>query len=133
MSKTPPSKSVGIVSPQKAFFDTPIQLACGVTLPSYELVYETYGTLNADKSNAILICHALSGNHHVAGKYAETDKATGWWDNMIGPGKPIDTDRFFVIGLNNLGGCHGSTGPSSIDPKTGKPYGSRFPLVLVGS
>ena len=131
MSEIPLSQSVGIVAPQKAVFDTPIQLACGVTLPRYELVYETYGTLNADKSNAILICHALSGHHHVAGKYSEADKAAGWWDNMIGPGKPIDTNRFFVIGLNNLGGCHGSTGPSSIDPETGKPFGSRFPLVLV--
>lgn len=131
MSETLSPKSVGIVTPQKAVFEQPITLACGTTLPRYELVYETYGTLNADRSNAVLICHALSGTHHVAGKYAETDKAAGWWDNMIGPGKPIDTDRFFVIGLNNLGGCHGSTGPSSIDPETGKPYGSRFPLVLV--
>ncbi len=125
------TNSVGIVSPQKAVFEQPITLACGITLPRYELVYETYGTLNADRSNAILICHALSGHHHVAGKHSETDKVAGWWDNMIGPGKPIDTDRFFVIGLNNLGGCHGSTGPSSIDPETGKPFGSAFPLVLV--
>lgn len=131
MSPSSSLQSVGIVTAQKAAFETPIQLACGVTLPRYDLVYETYGTLNADKSNAILICHALSGTHHVAGKYAETDKAAGWWDNMIGPGKPIDTNRFFVIGLNNLGGCHGSTGPSSIDPETGKPFGSRFPLMLV--
>jgi homoserine O-acetyltransferase len=100
-------------------------------LPRYELVYETYGTLNGDKSNAILICHALSGHHHVAGRYADDPKNIGWWDNMIGPGKPIDTDRFFVIGLNNLGGCHGSTGPSSIDPQTGKPYGASFPVVTV--
>jgi len=100
-------------------------------LPCYELVYETYGTLNADKSNAILICHALSGNHHVAGHYADDPKNAGWWDNMIGPGKPIDTNKFFVIGLNNLGGCHGSTGPSSIDPQTGKPYGASFPVVTV--
>ncbi|WP_255988419.1 homoserine O-succinyltransferase MetX [Chitinolyticbacter albus] len=125
------TRSVGLVTAQKAVFDTPITLSSGATLPRYELVYETYGTLNADKSNAILICHALSGNHHVAGRYTESDKVAGWWDNMIGPGKPIDTDRFFVIGLNNLGGCHGSTGPSSIDPETGKPYGSTFPLVLV--
>ncbi|WP_028452667.1 homoserine O-succinyltransferase MetX [Chitinilyticum aquatile] len=124
-------RSVGIVTAQKAVFDQPITLSSGATLPRYELMYETYGTLNADASNAILICHALSGHHHVAGKYAETDKAAGWWDNMVGPGKPIDTDRFFVIGLNNLGGCHGSTGPSSINPETGKPYGSTFPLVLV--
>ncbi|XZG70631.1 homoserine O-succinyltransferase MetX [Chitinibacteraceae bacterium HSL-7] len=125
------SSSVGIVTAQKAVFDEPITLSSGTTLPRYELMYETYGTLNADASNAILICHALSGHHHVAGKYAETDKAAGWWDNMVGPGKPIDTNIFFVIGLNNLGGCHGSTGPSSINPETGKPFGSTFPLVLV--
>ncbi|GAB7128596.1 homoserine O-acetyltransferase [Silvimonas sp. JCM 19000] len=125
------SGSVGLVTPQTAVFDTPIALSSGVVLPRYELVYETYGTLNAEKSNAILICHALSGHHHVAGRYQESDKNAGWWDNMVGPGKPIDTNRFFVIGLNNLGGCHGSTGPSSIDPATGKPYGSSFPLVLV--
>ncbi len=100
-------------------------------LPRYELVYETYGELNAAKSNAILICHALSGHHHVAGYYANDEKNIGWWDNMVGPGKPIDTDKFFVIGLNNLGGCHGSTGPSSIDPLTGKPYGASFPVITV--
>lgn len=100
-------------------------------LPRYELVYETYGKLNADKSNAILICHALSGHHHVAGHYADQPKNIGWWDNMVGPGKPINTDKFFVVGLNNLGGCHGSTGPSSIDPATGSPYGASFPLVTV--
>ena len=100
-------------------------------LPCYELVYETYGTLNADKSNAVLVCHALSGHHHVAGYYADDPKNIGWWDTMIGPGKPIDTEKFFVIGLNNLGGCHGSTGPSSINPATGKPYGASFPLVTV--
>ena len=100
-------------------------------MPRYELVYETYGTLNADKSNAILICHALSGNHHVAGYYADDPKNVGWWDTMIGPGKPIDTDKFFVIGLNNLGGCHGSTGPSTINPATGHAYGASFPVVTV--
>ncbi len=100
-------------------------------LPRFELVYETYGKLNADKSNGILICHALSGHHHVAGYYANDEKNVGWWDNMVGPGKPIDTSKFFVIGLNNLGGCHGSTGPSSIDPQTGKPYGASFPLITV--
>lgn len=125
------SDSVGIVSAQRAQFDTPLTFSSGAVLPRYELVYETYGTLNADKSNAVLICHALSGHHHVAGQYADDPKSTGWWDNMIGPGKPIDTDRFFVIGLNNLGGCHGSTGPSSIDPQTGKPYGASFPVVTV--
>ncbi|WP_432722975.1 homoserine O-acetyltransferase [Jeongeupia wiesaeckerbachi] len=128
----PDRHSVGLVTPQTAVFDAPIQLASGAILPRFELVYETYGTLNADASNAILICHALSGHHHVAGRHQPDDKAPGWWDNMIGPGKPIDTDRFFVIGVNNLGGCHGSTGPASLDPETGKPYGSRFPVLLVG-
>ncbi|TCV88189.1 homoserine O-succinyltransferase MetX [Sulfurirhabdus autotrophica] len=125
------SSSIGIVTPQVAHFSTPLKLKSGAVIESYDLVYETYGTLNADKSNAILICHALSGNHHVAGYYTEHDKAPGWWDNMIGPGKPIDTDQFFVIGVNNLGGCHGSTGPASINPKTGKPFGASFPVVTV--
>ncbi|MES1998179.1 MAG: homoserine O-acetyltransferase [Pseudomonadota bacterium] len=126
-----PVSSVGIVVPQTAHFDIPLTLKSGAVLPRYDLVYETYGTLNASKSNAVLVCHALSGNHHVAGKYADSDKKPGWWDNMVGPGKPIDTDRFYVIGLNNLGGCHGSTGPASIDPATSQPFGSRFPLVTV--
>jgi homoserine O-acetyltransferase len=124
-------KSLGIVSAQRVAFDTPLLFRSGAVLPRYELAYETYGTLNADKSNAILICHALSGNHHVAGYYADNPKNVGWWDNMIGPGKPVDTDKFFVIGMNNLGGCHGSTGPSSINPETGKPYGASFPVVTV--
>lgn len=123
--------SVGIVVPQIAHLPAPFRLQCGATLPGLQLVYETYGTLNAARSNAVLICHALSGHHHVAGLHHENDKQPGWWDNMIGPGKPIDTDRFFVIGLNNIGGCHGSTGPSSPDPVTGQPWGSRFPLVTV--
>ena len=125
------ANSIGIVSAQRAAFDTPLVFRSGAVLPHYELVYETYGTLNADKSNAILVCHALSGNHHVAGYYADDPKNVGWWDTMIGPNKPIDTDKFFVIGLNNLGGCHGSTGPSSIDPQTGRPYGASFPVVTV--
>ena len=124
-------KSLGVVSAQRASFDTPLIFRSGAVLPRYELVYETYGTLNADRSNAILVCHALSGNHHVAGYYADSPKNVGWWDNMIGPGKPVNTDKFFVIGMNNLGGCHGSTGPSSIDPETGKPYGASFPVVTV--
>ncbi|HWT29016.1 MAG TPA: homoserine O-acetyltransferase [Methylophilaceae bacterium] len=123
--------SVGIVQSQVAHFTEPLALKSGETLPAYDLVYETYGTLNADRSNAVLICHALSGNHHVAGRYQQTDKHPGWWDNLVGPGKPLDTDRFFVIGLNNLGGCHGSTGPSSINPATGQPWGAAFPLVTV--
>jgi len=123
--------SVGIVSAQRAQFDTPLATRSGIVLPRYELMYETYGTLNADRSNAVLICHALSGHHHVAGYYADDPKNVGWWDTLIGPGKPLDTNKFFVIGLNNLGGCHGSTGPSSIDPNTGKPYGASFPVVTV--
>jgi homoserine O-acetyltransferase len=123
--------SVGTVTAQRATFDTPLTFRSGAVLPHYELAYETYGALNQDKSNAILVCHALSGPHHVAGHYAGDTKNVGWWDNMIGPGKPVDTDRFFVIGVNNLGGCHGSTGPSSLDPKTGKPYGANFPVVTV--
>jgi homoserine O-acetyltransferase len=123
--------SVGAVAPQRAGFLEPLILKAGRTLASYELVYETYGTLNADRSNAILVCHALSGSHHVAGYYADDPKKVGWWDNLIGPGKPIDTERFFVIGVNNIGGCHGSTGPGSIDRATGQPYGASFPLVTV--
>lgn len=123
--------SVGIVQPEDAVFDTPLALRCGVTIDHYSLRFETYGTLNAARSNAILICHALSGTHHVAGRYQPEDKAPGWWDSMVGPGKPIDTNRFFVVGVNNLGGCHGSTGPASINPATGEPFGADFPMVTV--
>ena len=123
--------SIGIVTPQKWSFDSPLTLQNGCVLPRFELMIETYGTLNADKSNAVLICHALSGNHHVAGYHSKNDKHPGWWDNMIGQGKPVDTNRFFVVGLNNLGGCHGSTGPLSINPDTGKAYGADFPMVTV--
>ncbi|HET7776526.1 MAG TPA: homoserine O-acetyltransferase, partial [Azospira sp.] len=123
--------SVGVVSPQRAHFAEPIQLASGTTLPGFDLVYETYGRLNADRSNAVLVCHALSGSHHVAGHYADNPKNVGWWDNLVGPGKPLDTDKFFVVGVNNLGGCYGSTGPISINPATGKPYGADFPVVTV--
>ena len=108
-----PSGSVGVVTPQKARFDAPLQLRSGATLPAFELAYETYGTLNAARSNAVLVCHALNASHHVAGLYADRPDEVGWWDNLVGPGKPLDTERFFVIGVNNLGGCHGSTGPSS--------------------
>jgi len=125
------NSSVGLVAPKIAHFTQPLTLKSGKVLPAYDLVYETYGTLNADKSNAVLICHALSGNHHVAGKYSENDKYPGWWDNLLGPGRPLDTTRFFVIGVNNLGGCHGSSGPSSINPATGKPWGAAFPVVTV--
>jgi homoserine O-acetyltransferase len=125
------NSSVGLVAPKIAHFTQPLTLKSGEVLPAYDLVYETYGTLNADKSNAVLICHALSGNHHVAGKYSENDKYPGWWDNLVGPGRPLDTNRFFVIGVNNLGGCHGSSGPSSINPATGKPWGAAFPVITV--
>ncbi|RQW68875.1 homoserine O-acetyltransferase [Halomonas sp. YLB-10] len=123
--------SVGLVTPQVAHFDDPLPLVCGKTLPAYDLVYETYGTLNQDRSNAVLICHALSGHHHAAGYHDEADRKPGWWDAHIGPGKSIDTDRFFVISLNNLGGCHGSTGPSSINPDTRRRWGPDFPMVTV--
>jgi homoserine O-acetyltransferase len=125
------NNSVGIVAAQTAHFDAPLTLKSGAVLPQYDLVYETYGQLNADKSNAILICHALSGTHHVAGKYSEDDKYPGWWDNLIGPNKPLDTNKFFVIGVNNLGGCHGSTGAASINPATSQPWGSAFPILTV--
>jgi len=131
MDTTHPPGSVGAVSPQRATFVEPLALRCGRTIADYDLVYETYGTLNAERSNAILVCHALNAAHHVAGFYADDPQNIGWWDNIIGPGKPVDTNRFFVIGVNNLGGCFGSTGPMSIDPQTGRPYGARFPLVTV--
>ncbi|WP_424193412.1 homoserine O-succinyltransferase MetX [Ampullimonas aquatilis] len=123
--------SVGFVMPQEQHFAEPLVLKSGAQIHHYTLRYETYGTLNADRSNAILICHALNASHHVAGRYADDEKNIGWWDNMIGPGKPIDTDQFFVIGVNNLGSCFGSTGPMSIDPATGAPYGANFPVVTV--
>ncbi|HSI24114.1 MAG TPA: homoserine O-acetyltransferase [Methylotenera sp.] len=125
------NNSVGIVAPQTAHFNEPLTLKSGAVLPQFDLVYETYGQLNADKSNAVLICHALSGTHHVAGKYSADDKYPGWWDNLVGPNKPLDTNKFFVIGVNNLGGCHGSTGASSINPATQKQWGSQFPVLTV--
>lgn len=131
MSTVFPEDSVGLVIPQLAQFDEPLALACGRSLASYELVFETYGTLNSTASNAVLICHALSGHHHAAGYHSPDDRKPGWWDSCIGPGKPIDTNRFFVVSLNNLGGCNGSTGPSSINPLTGKPYGADFPVLTV--
>ena len=124
-------KSVGAVAPQTMHFDESLALRSGATIGAYDLTFETYGALNAAKSNAVLVCHALNASHHVAGYYADEPKNVGWWDNMIGPGKPLDTNRFFVIGVNNLGGCFGTTGPSSIDPKTAKPYGASFPVVTV--
>src|SRR6266700_4034906 len=124
-------RSVGAVRPQTLHFAEPLRFQSGAVLDSYDLVYETYGTLNAANSNAVLACHALNAAHHVAGYYADDPDNVGWWDNMIGPGKPVDTEKFFVIGVNNVGGCFGSTGPKSVDPKTGKPYGSSFPVVTV--
>ena len=123
--------SVGIVSAQTAHFCEPLPLRAGGALPAYDLVYETYGTLNPTRSNAVLVCHALSGSHHVAGQYEGKPKSAGWWDNLVGPGKPLDTNKFFVIGVNNLGGCFGSTGPKSLNPETGKPWGASFPFVTV--
>lgn len=123
--------SVGHVEAQTIAFDEPLALACGRTLSKYELVVETYGQLNSKKDNAVLICHALSGHHHAAGYYSEDDKKPGWWDAYIGPGKPIDTNKFFVVSLNNIGGCHGSTGPTSINPETGEAWGSDFPPLRV--
>ena len=130
MPKQLPEDSVGIVEPQWFCQEQPLTLQCGKTLPRYELVYETYGQLNAARSNAVLVCHALSGHHHAAGYHAGADKP-GWWDTAIGPGKAIDTERFFVVSVNNLGGCHGSTGPKTLNPDTGKLYGPDFPIVTV--
>jgi len=131
MTQAPHGRSAGAVVPRRLRIDAPLRFRSGATLDAYDLVYETYGTLNAARSNAVLVCHALNASHHVAGYYANDPKSVGWWDNMIGPGKPVDTNRFFVIGVNNLGSCFGSTGPASLDPATGKPYGSRFPVVTV--
>ena len=128
MSRNP---SVGVVTPQRVSFSEPLKLRSGAVLPGFELVFETYGKLNAAGSNAVLVCHALSGGHHVAGTHAGDPKSVGWWDNLVGPGKPLDTNRFFVVGVNNLGGCFGSTGPLSVNPLTGKRYGADVPMVTV--
>jgi homoserine O-acetyltransferase/O-succinyltransferase len=124
-------ESIGTVIPKTMRFPGPLALESGAALTDYTLMYETYGTLNADRSNAVLVCHALNASHHVAGSYAGQPKNVGWWDNMVGPGKPLDTNRFFVIGVNNLGSCFGSTGPMHDNPATGKPYGADFPVVTV--
>jgi homoserine O-acetyltransferase len=131
-----PQDKALIVTPQTFPFSEPLPLRSGATLPAYELVVETYGTLNADRSNAVLICHALNASHHVAGWYADDSgqplaRSEGWWNNMIGPGKPVDTDKYFVIGVNNLGSCFGSTGPTHNNPATGTPWGADFPVVTV--
>jgi homoserine O-acetyltransferase/O-succinyltransferase len=120
-----------IATAQTMHFDTPLPLQSGAVLRAYMLTYETYGTLNAHKSNAVLVCHALNASHHVAGVYAGQANSEGWWDNMVGPGKPLDTNRFFVIGINNLGSCFGSTGPMHTNPDTGHAYGADFPIVTV--
>jgi homoserine O-acetyltransferase/O-succinyltransferase len=112
-------------------FPGPLPLSSGASIADYRLAYETYGTLNVQRNNAVLVCHALNASHHVAGAYEGQDKSEGWWDNMIGPGKPVDTDRFFVIGVNNLGSCFGSTGPMHVNPSTGRIYGADFPVVTV--
>ena len=112
-------------------FEAALPLQSGASIRDYALSYETYGELNVDKSNAVLICHALNASHHVAGRYAGEDKSEGWWDNMIGPGKPVDTNHFFVIGVNNLGSCFGSTGPMHLNPDTGLVYGADFPVMTV--
>jgi homoserine O-acetyltransferase len=131
MSSVFPEDSVGLVEPRIAHFAEPLALACGREIADYQLVYETYGELNAARSNAVLICHALSGHHHAAGYHSPDDRRPGWWDGCIGPGKAIDTRKFFVVSLNNLGGCNGSTGPASLNPATGKTYGADFPVVTV--
>ena len=123
--------SVGVVQAQKAHFDAPIKLRSGADLAAYDIAYETYGKLNAARSNAVLVCHALNASHHVAGVYENEPNNVGWWDNLVGPGKPLDTRRFFVVGTNYLGSCFGSTGPASVNPATGKPWGADFPVVTV--
>lgn len=127
-----PDDSVGLVSPQTLHFNEPLELTSGKSLAEYDLVIETYGELNATQSNAVLICHALSGHHHAAGYHSVDERKPGWWDSCIGPGKPIDTRKFFVVALNNLGGCNGSSGPASINPATGKVYGADFPTAAGG-
>lgn len=131
MPKSIPADSVGLVTPLTEHFDEPLELVCGQTLPRFDLVYETYGKLNAKRDNALLFCHALSGDHHAAGYHSMEDRKPGWWDNYIGPGKAFDTNKFFVVCPNNLGGCKGSTGPNTINPNTGKFYGPDFPLFTV--
>ena len=121
------ASSLGHVTPQSMHFEQPLPLASGMRLAGYTLVYETYGTLNADASNAVLVCHALNASHHVAGVYDGQDKSDGWWDNLVGPGKPLDTERFFVIGVNNPGSCFGSTGPMHANPATGTALRRRLP------
>ena len=123
--------ALGHVTPQQMHFSQALPLKSGAALADYTLVYETYGRLNADRSNAVLVCHALNASHHVAGTYEGQARSEGWWDNLVGPGKPLDTERFFVVGVNNPGSCFGSTGPMHPNPATGRPYGADFPVVTV--
>ncbi len=131
MPEVIPEDSVGLVTPATIDFQGPLQLECGSTLTNYTIAYETYGELNSARSNAVLVCHALSSHHHAAGYHSMDDRKPGWWDTCIGPGKAIDTNRFYVVCSNNIGGCHGSTGPASINPATGQPYGKTFPDIVV--
>jgi homoserine O-acetyltransferase len=131
MPEVIPEDSVGLVTPSSIDFQGPLALECGSTLTDYSIAYETYGELNAARSNAVLVCHALSSHHHAAGYHSMDDRKPGWWDTCIGPGKAIDTNRFHVVCSNNIGGCHGSTGPASINPATGQPYGKTFPDIVV--
>jgi homoserine O-acetyltransferase len=131
LNAPPDPSSVGAVSARKAHFDQPLRLRSGAELPAFDIAYEIYGTLNAARSNAVLVCHALNASHHVAGFYESDPGNVGWWDNLVGPGKPLDTRRFFVVGSNYLGSCFGSTGPASLNPATGKPWGADFPVVTI--
>ncbi len=131
MAAIPTGDSVGLVVPQSLTLNEPLNLSCGSSLHQCTLVYETYGSLNKNRSNAVLVCHALSGHHHAAGYHSTDDHKPGWWETCIGPGKAIDTNRFFVVSCNNIGGCHGSSGPLSTNPETGEPYGPDFPVVTV--
>jgi homoserine O-acetyltransferase/O-succinyltransferase len=131
LNAPPDPSSVGAVRARKAHFDQPLRLRSGAELPAFDIAYETYGTLNAARSNAVLVCHALNASHHVAGFYESDPGNVGWWDNLVGPGKPLDTRRFFVVGSNYLGSCFGSTGPASPNPATGKPWGADFPVVTI--
>lgn len=128
LSESTAKSSIGIVKPQTVEIEQPLELACGVVLPNHRLVFETYGELNSERNNAILICHALSGDHHAAGFHQGDDKP-GWWDHYIGPGKTIDSDKFFIVSVNNIGSCFGSTGPTSINPETGEAWGASFPAL----
>ena len=122
---------IGLVSPKDFHCSEKFVFESGQSIPSFSLRYEAYGELNAKKDNAIVVAHALTGDHHCAGVHSLHDRKPGWWNSMIGPGKPIDTNRFFVLCANCIGGCQGSTGPMSIDPITSEPYNLTFPFVTI--